>query len=71
MKKILVRVAVTLVVILVGIVSFAYLRFAYMADRKFPRPEFSIREEVAKADKDLGERIYHVRAGCVDCHGSG
>ncbi len=66
---------------LLGVLAFAFLAvflffgwslfsFNRMQTTQFTRPEFAISEEVAKADVELGKRIFHVRAGCVDCHGA-
>lgn len=37
--------------------------------KNYTTADFKISEEVNIADAELGRRIYHVRAGCVDCHG--
>jgi mono/diheme cytochrome c family protein len=47
----------------------ALLAFEFKSGKHHPIPKLDIHEDVAKADVELGKRIYFVRAGCVECHG--
>ncbi len=67
--RIILRLFAAVVLLVVAVVGYAFMRFSYLSDEKFVRPEFSISAEVANADAQLGQRIYTVRLGCVECHG--
>ncbi|HEX4925324.1 MAG TPA: cytochrome c [Bdellovibrionales bacterium] len=69
MKKLLLRGAAALAVFVAALVGFVYFQFSQLMAKEYKRPEFTISDEVAAADLELGKRIYGVRAGCVDCHG--
>lgn len=69
MKKILLRTLVAVVILIAGLIGFVNFRFHQLTSQELTHPEFQIQEEVAKADVELGRRIFHVRSGCVDCHG--
>ncbi|MBU6153341.1 MAG: c-type cytochrome [Bdellovibrionales bacterium] len=69
MKKIII---VTLgILVFVAATGFVGLEFAFRSEsaRTYTVKEFSIHEEVAVADIKLGQRMYAVRNGCIDCHG--
>lgn len=68
-KKIIVRAITLLVLVFVFASAFVHLRFNSLSDAQYAQPPVSIHEEVAKADKNLGKRIFTVRNGCVECHG--
>ena len=68
--KILVGGLLSLVLLIVVAASVLFVSFSQKANVKFERPQFSIYEEVTQADVELGKRIYMVRSGCVDCHGT-
>lgn len=70
MKKLWLKSAVALVLVIVALVGFVYFRFSQILAAEYRRPNFTISEDVAAADLELGKRIYAVRAGCVDCHGA-
>lgn len=55
------------VILLWGVILF---RFNSLGNSQFVQPALSIHEEVAQADLELGKRIYSVRSGCIDCHGT-
>ncbi len=63
------RIVISLVVFIVLLVGFVVLRFNSLMAHEFEPPEISISEEVKNANIELGHRIFHVRNGCVDCHG--
>lgn len=69
MKKIILRVLVVVALAVAGAAAFAQFKFSHAASAQFQATEFSIREQVATADVELGKRLYSVRTGCVDCHG--
>ena len=60
----------TIVALLLIVFLAINLRFSSLSDETHTvAHQFNITEDVAKADLALGERIFHVRNGCVDCHG--
>lgn len=69
MKRLLFRLLLGLIVLVLAAVGIVAFRFHSLANRQYRAPEFTIAAEVAAADRVLGQRIYAVRAGCVDCHG--
>lgn len=68
MKFIFKTIASLIFLILVAAIT-ALLAFEFKSGKHHPIPKLDIQEDVAKADVELGKRIYFVRAGCVDCHG--
>lgn len=69
MKRFLLRSLMVLVVLVLAVAASVAFRFSSMAERQYTAPDFTISPEVAIADPALGQRIYAVRAGCIDCHG--
>ncbi len=55
-----------LVFLLVGAVQG---RFLLDSHQTYTSASFDLGDVVRNADLQLGHRIYHVRGGCVDCHG--
>lgn len=70
MKKFILAVPVALVAVIATFALYVHFRFNSHLDAKFTPPTFTIKDEVASADRDLGKRIFHIRNGCVDCHGA-
>lgn len=64
-KKILIGIAVFIIIL----IAFVLVRFELEKGKSYTTLDFEISKEVAEADLELGKRIYHVRAGCGDCHG--
>lgn len=49
----------------------ANFKFSNLANHSFSQDhDFEIEDEVLNGDIELGKRIFHVRNGCVDCHGT-
>lgn len=69
MKKILIALSGILILIVVSFVIVS-IRFHAISGRIFPHPQFAISEEVARADIQLGKRLYNVRNACIECHGA-
>jgi mono/diheme cytochrome c family protein len=69
MKCILVKFLVFLVIVILSAVFFINFKFNAIASQKYEGPQFTIDDEVASSDVELGKRIYEVRSGCKDCHG--
>ncbi len=71
MKKIIVSLLAGLLIVLILFSAFVFYRFQSLENHDFSEElrTFSITEEVEKADRKLGQRIYAVRNGCIDCHG--
>lgn len=70
MKKTLAWILSTVIVLLVSFILYVESRFTALTQQKFPQhTELAFHDEVARADVELGKRIYHVRNGCVECHG--
>ena len=69
MKKILLKVVLGLIGFLVAGFVFVEMGFRNETSRLHKVPDFTIHEEVSKADLALGKRMYTVRNGCIDCHG--
>ena len=69
MKKFLFRLVLALVVLILVVVGGVQFLFSREQARIYQAPSFSIHDEVAKADVELGHRLYAVRNGCVHCHG--
>jgi len=46
------------------------LRFVTDSQQTYSPASFELGDAVRNADLQLGQRIYHVRGGCVDCHGA-
>ena len=67
--KTLLKIAGGLVVLLLLVVGSIQFTFSRNLNKTYEAPQFQIAELVKQADLELGKRIYHVRAGCVDCHG--
>lgn len=53
----------------VSVISYFWIEFSRMEAATFSPPSFSIKDEVTRADVELGKRIFMVRSGCVECHG--
>lgn len=68
--KYLVRILGALIALLGVVIVAIQLSFSQQMSKKYSRPEFTIAEEVKKADVELGKRIYAIRAGCIECHGA-
>lgn len=58
-----------LVLIALAIMGLANWKLSRSLAQAHNVPRFSIHEDVLAADVELGKRIFHVRNGCVDCHG--
>lgn len=69
LKKALVGLGVV-IAIPISIFVFAQLRTRQAQARQHTPPTLNLDEAVAKGDLVLGQRIYQVRAGCVECHGT-
>lgn len=68
--RIFIKLLMAVVVFVAVVFVYASIRFSMNSAKTFPRPQLSaLKEEMARADIKMGERIYRVRAGCVDCHG--
>ena len=59
-----------LVVAGLGFAGLVQRRFVADSETVYQPKAFEIQSLVRQADVQLGRRIYHVRAGCVDCHGA-
>lgn len=70
--KILLKLVVAIVFLIFAGFGFITFKFSSLASEKFDKNlyEFEIDSMVAEADIELGHRIYHVRNGCIDCHGA-
>jgi len=53
-----------------SVFTFVQIRYSQDASRIYEAPAFTIADQVKTADVELGKRIYHVRGGCIDCHGA-
>ncbi len=62
-------VASILVVFVVGAILGIHSIYTTKKAKIYTPPTFSIKDDVAIANLPLGERIYKVRGGCIDCHG--
>lgn len=69
MAKMIKNVALGIIVLAVAIVTMIYTRYQMLRHKTYAKSVVAISDDVAKADLRLGERIYAVRAGCIDCHG--
>ncbi|HMV46038.1 MAG TPA: c-type cytochrome [Leptospiraceae bacterium] len=67
--SILKKVLIGFLVVIGCFCAFVMIRFEMEKSKTYSSLDFEITTEVEKADLELGKRIYHVRAGCVDCHG--
>jgi mono/diheme cytochrome c family protein len=67
--KIVKRILLSLVVLIAVVAVIVKVSFTSKANRIFAKPDIQIHEDVLKADLKIGERIFMVRNGCVDCHG--
>lgn len=70
MKKIIIKVFIGLVLAIVLFAGFIQFKFSSNSSAAHRATEFTIAKEVAAADVALGQRLYSVRSGCVDCHGA-
>ncbi|MFC7338317.1 c-type cytochrome [Haloferula chungangensis] len=69
MKRIILRALIFLLVLAGAVAALIAYRFNRMANEPHTAADFTISADVQTADPRLGERIYSVRAGCIDCHG--
>lgn len=70
MKKILIKLLVILFIAIISIVTIVQLNFNAEQKKTYEAAKFSISEQVAKADVNLGKRLFTVRSGCIECHGA-
>lgn len=66
--KILLKIIGISVLLFILIAGVIVISFNVKLSSIHQRPSVSIREEVIKADIEIGKRLYFVRSGCVDCH---
>lgn len=69
LKKLLIGLGV-LIAVPLSVFMFCQLRTRQAQARQHAPPVMNIADAVARGDRVLGERIYQVRAGCVECHGA-
>jgi hypothetical protein len=72
MLKVLKYLGSGIVVLVVGLVFYVNSKFTQGLEEQHPRhPELAVlvARAMPKANVEVGRRIYHVRNGCVDCHG--
>jgi mono/diheme cytochrome c family protein len=69
MKKRILSFGAVLALLLVAAAAYVQVRFQAILAAPYAAPAFSIHEDVARADTETGRRIFHVRNGCVECHG--
>lgn len=60
----------SLVVVALAVYGYASHKYQQALETKFNAPAFTIKDEVATADVELGKRIVNVRNGCIHCHGA-
>ena len=70
MKKRILQTLAAFLFTLFVLVGYIQFKFHSMAEQRFSPPKFSISEEVAVADLQLGERLFKVRSACIECHGA-
>ena len=70
MKKVILMLVGGLLGIVLIFAGVVQLNFEKQKDKTYSAVDFSIKELVGKADVQLGKRLYAVRNGCIDCHGS-
>lgn len=69
MKKLALRLLLGMFSFLIAIAIVVQFRFSTQMSKQYELPPISLGSAVANADIELGKRIYHVRNGCVECHG--
>jgi len=69
LKKLAARIFSFIALILIATAIVVQLRFSANMNAQYELPPIPIAREITNANLELGKRIYHVRNGCVDCHG--
>ncbi len=70
MIKIVAKVLIGFGALIILFAGYIQFQFSREQAKQFQSLAFAIQNKVATADVDLGKRLYAVRSGCVDCHGS-
>lgn len=70
MVKLIGKLVSGLLLVIAAFIGTTFWKFSQNSQAQFARPQFSIHEDVLKGDLELGKRIFMIRNGCVDCHGS-
>lgn len=69
MKKFAKKIGITFALLITVVILVVQVRFSLISNQTFKTYPISISEDVAHGDIKLGERIFQVRNGCVECHG--
>ncbi len=64
------KVLIALFIFIISAVAAIFIAFEVKSAKNYSVINFDMTEEMKTADLELGKRIYTVRSGCIDCHGT-